>query len=668
LYLLAAFAPPAAAQVDHRRAQEFFKEAQALCERDGGRLWGVSICAPMVIGDARTQTFATSQPPPDAPRPKIIGLLNGPIEWGGTMWAAMSWETLINWPDRTRGEAFLHESFHIVQRRLGLAGGGIECEHLDAVDGRYWLRLEWRALARALGNSGELRALAVRDALAFRLARHARYPDGVENEHHNDIGEGLASYTQTVLAAPSKAAAIARALELLAGAEDGESFVRTFAYTSGPAYGLLLDAASPGWPRRIRTTDDPAMLLMRALGVQPVTDAAAAAARYGGAELRAAEEQREQQRQARIAELRQRFVDGPVLVISGGGSGYSDSRGAVVIPDVGTVYFSAYRLTGEWGTFEADKGVLLTSDGRTRRLPAPVRGDGMAISGDGWTFKAAPGWVVREGARRGDYEVVRPDAAQPGEQSVQYRSPEGVEYRSLPDTDAVKSARAALEADPRNIARIIDLGVAQSGARQFREAIATFTRGLEIEPDNALLLRWRGHRYLSVREFDRALADLTRGAAIDGTIYGIWYHLGVVQYVRGDFTAAVASFARAQPIAPDAGELAGSTDWLWMSLSRAGRGAEAKAMLDRRPDSKPVTNAYTRRLQLYRGEIRPEAVLTAADTEDVQVATLAYGLGNWYLVQGDTAQARKAFERSVQSGGWPGFGFIVSEVELRRLR
>jgi tetratricopeptide (TPR) repeat protein len=244
-------------------------------------------------------------------------------------------------------------------------------------------------------------------------------------------------------------------------------------------------------------------------------------------------------------------------------------------------------------------------------------------------------------------------------QSVQYRSPEGVEYRSLPDTDAIKSARAALAADPKNITRIIDLGVAESGARQFREAIATFTRGLEIEPDHALLLRWRGHRYLSVREFDRALADLTRGSKIDPTIYGIWYHLGVVQFVRGDFAAAAASFARAQPIAPDAAELAGSTDWLWMSLSRAGRDTEAKAMLDRRPDNKPVTNAYTRRLQLYRGEIGPDAVLTSADTDDVQVATLAYGLGNWYLLRGDKTQARSWFERSVQSGGWPAFGFMA---------
>jgi tetratricopeptide (TPR) repeat protein len=264
-------------------------------------------------------------------------------------------------------------------------------------------------------------------------------------------------------------------------------------------------------------------------------------------------------------------------------------------------------------------------------------------------------------------------SAQTGGQPVEYRSPAGVEYRSQPDTDAIKAARAALEQDPKNIAKIIDLGVAQSGARQFREAIATFTRGLDIEPNNALLLRWRGHRYLSIREFDKAYADLKRGASLDPSIYGIWYHLGVVQFVRGEFADAAASFAKALPIAPDSGEQQGSVDWSWMSLSRAGRNAEAKALLDHRPDSKPpdgkpVTNAYTRRLQLYRGEIGPDAVVTAADTDDVQVATLAYGLGNWYLVRGDKEQARKWFERSVQSGGWPGFGFIVSEAELRRMK
>jgi hypothetical protein len=327
---------PAVAQVDQQRAQEFFKEAQAVCVRDGGRLWGMSICMPMVIGDARTQTFATSQPPPDAPRPRLIGLLNGPIQWGDTMWAAIMWDTVALQEPRLRSGMLIHESFHIVQMRLGLRVDALSAEHLDSVDGRYWMRLEWRALARALRESGEPRALAIREALAFRQARHARFPDMVESERAVEINEGLASYTQAVLPAQSEADAIARAVEGLIGAEGGESFVRTFAYA------------------KMRASDDVAALLMRALGVQPVADATAAAVRYGGAEIRAAEEQREQQRQTRIAELRRQFIDGPVLVMPGAGAGLSNSLGAVVIPDVGTIYFGAYCQTGEWGALQAD--------------------------------------------------------------------------------------------------------------------------------------------------------------------------------------------------------------------------------------------------------------------------------------------------------------------------
>jgi len=252
-------------------------------------------------------------------------------------------------------------------------------------------------------------------------------------------------------------------------------------------------------------------------------------------------------------------------------------------------------------------------------------------------------------------------------QTVQYSDPGGRVFRSEPDTGAVVRAKRALAEDPTSVDRLLALGLAQAGVRQYREAIESFSRGLELAPDNPLLLRWRGHRYLSVRELDRALADLTRGSRIDPSIYGIWYHLGIVHFARGEFDLAASDFRRAQPLAPDAGELAGSTDWLWMSLSRAGRTSEAREMLDRRPDSLPVDNAYARRLRLYRGEIGPDQVLTDQDTDGVNVATLSYGLGNWYVVRGDFTEARKWFERSVSTDGWPAFGFIVSEIELRRL-
>lgn len=254
-------------------------------------------------------------------------------------------------------------------------------------------------------------------------------------------------------------------------------------------------------------------------------------------------------------------------------------------------------------------------------------------------------------------------------QSVEYRSPAGVDYRSRPDTGPIARAQAAVDRDPRDVDRLIALGVAQSGALQFRAAVATFTRGLAIAPSNAMLYRWRGHRHLSLREFDLARADLERGLALDPANYGILFHLGIIRYLRGEFDEAAELFRRAQPVAPNPGELAGSTDWRWMSLARAGREDEAQAMLAQRPDSLPVdpNYGYARRLALYRGSVAPGELLRAGDDEST-VATLAYGLGNWHLVRGDTASARAMFERAIASGGWAAFGFILAEVELARLR
>src|SRR2546428_3068260 len=240
-----------------------------------------------------------------------------------------------------------------------------------------------------------------------------------------------------------------------------------------------------------------------------------------------------------------------------------------------------------------------------------------------------------------------------GGQSVQYRSAGGVECRAQRDTGAIARAESALAADPQSVERIVQLGVAQAGARQFREAIQTFTRGLTIAPNDAVLYRWRGHRYLSVRQFDRALDDLTRGSRLDSTNYGIWYHLGIVRYARGDFPGAADAFARAQRRPPDAAELAGATDWLWMALSRAGRAAEGRALLGRPPHPPAAAHAYAPRPRLDRRQIRPHDAFTPARTRDIAEGELSYGVGNWYLVRGDTAHARAWFERSVRSGGWP---------------
>src|SRR5476649_2597962 len=115
-------------------------------------------------------------------------------------------------------------------------------------------------------------------------------------------------------------------------------------------------------------------------------------------------------------------------------------------------------------------------------------------------------------------------------QQVEYRSKAGVEFRAQADTGGVARAKQVLATDPKNVALIIKLGLAQSAIREYHAAIETFTQGIKIDPNDPLLYRWRGHRYISIGAFDKALADLERGNKLDSANYDIWYHLGVAHF------------------------------------------------------------------------------------------------------------------------------------------
>jgi hypothetical protein len=205
-----------------------------------------------------------------------------------------------------------------------------------------------------------------------------------------------------VVATASADEAAADAIGQLADAVDNPTFVRTFAYPSGTAYGLLLDAYAPGWTRRITADDDLGRLLAAAARIQPSSDVEAAAQRYGGAELRRAEAAREAAQQVRVADLRRRFVDGPVLILPNAGGTFI-SMGITPVPPAGTVY-PGVRVNAAWGTLEADL-VLRSQDQTTMAVPAPADIGESTIRGHGWTLTLAPGWVIRPARRPGDVEV-----------------------------------------------------------------------------------------------------------------------------------------------------------------------------------------------------------------------------------------------------------------------
>jgi len=115
-----------------------------------------------------------------------------------------------------------------------------------------------------------------------------------------------------------------------------------------PGYGVLLDDLLPGWRRQVRGTSDLGDLLASAINRPPTTDVGVAAGRYDVATLRTAEDARDRAQQVRVAELRRRFVDGPVPTMPAGGSGTSDTTGSVGIPGAGTVFLRNFTLSAQW--------------------------------------------------------------------------------------------------------------------------------------------------------------------------------------------------------------------------------------------------------------------------------------------------------------------------------
>src|SRR5688500_13981092 len=255
--------------------------------------------------------------------------------------------------------------------------------------------------------------------------------------------------------------------------------------------------------------------------------------------------------------------------------------------------------------------------------------------------------------------------------------------------EALAEARQRNYADPGDADAIIWLGRRTAYLGRYRDAIEIYTRGIQRHPGEARLYRHRGHRYITIRELDRAIADLERAAALtrgdddeiepDGlpnarntptsTLQSnIWYHLGLAYYLKGDFEQALRAYRACMDVSKNPDMLVATSHWLYMTLRRLGRDAEAARVLEPiRPDLDVIENgAYHRLLLMYKGDQPVDSLLVTSSSAALDDVTTAYGVGNWYLYNGNRARAEQIFERIVAAGNWAAFGAIAAEAELSR--
>jgi len=257
----------------------------------------------------------------------------------------------------------------------------------------------------------------------------------------------------------------------------------------------------------------------------------------------------------------------------------------------------------------------------------------------------------------------------------------------------LNEARAVFEKDSRSSDGVIWLGRRTAYLGRYKDAIRIYTKGIEQFPSDARLYRHRGHRFITLRCLDAAIADFEKASKLirgrpdeiepDGlpnarniptsTLQSnIWYHLGLAHYLKGDFQRALNAYREAEKVSTNADMLVATAHWLYMTLRRLGREEEASRTLATiKDDPDLIENAdYYKMIGVYKGKVKAADIWNeiSGDTGSLSNATLGYGLGNWFLYNGQRAEAEKVFRQVTAGNQWASFGYIAAESEVKRLR
>lgn len=277
----------------------------------------------------------------------------------------------------------------------------------------------------------------------------------------------------------------------------------------------------------------------------------------------------------------------------------------------------------------------------------------------------------------------------------------GDTLRTFPLSQAVRAryeqqladAKRAYDHTPTNADSIVWYARRLGYLGRLRESIAIYTKGAALHPDDPWIYRHRGHRFISVREFDNAIRDLERAARLVegkpdivepdgqpnaanqpiGTLHSnINYHLALAYYLKGDYEKALPVYRREMADAQNDDRRVSIAHWLYMSLRRLGRDAEAAQVASQFTRGMRVVEngTYHQLMLMYRGMVSPDSVLSVGPNGEMSVtdATAAYGLANWHYYNGRRADAERTWRRILAGGQWGAFGYIAAEAELVRLR
>lgn len=365
-----------------------FEHVEKLCNKDNGKLWGVNLYSPVLGVDSLRNIVSNV---PDAPKtfPADKPVANSTTELDGKRW------TMILWPlsgDQMHQSIILvHEMFHYRQPELGLwQDKDPNNSHLSNRDARTLLKLEWNALKAAASCDGEQKKTALKDALSFRAQRRHLYPDFAAEENSLEIMEGLAEYTGKRIAIPDNKEYL-QSLSDLDYLYESDNLTRSFAYLSGPLYGLILDQSAHPWHKEMNSGSDLGSSAMEIYGITLPENleetVETAKAKYDFESIDAAEEAFQRKLEERNETLRKLFAPDNVITLECPNLSIQFSPDSMIKMDDGSMVIYGCTAFCDWGSVEGHP-LKVTADWRRIELP---RLDTLSFNNDtittsGWTL------------------------------------------------------------------------------------------------------------------------------------------------------------------------------------------------------------------------------------------------------------------------------------------
>lgn len=201
------------------------------------------------------------------------------------------------------------------------------------------------------------------------------------------------------------------------------------------------------------------------------------------------------------------------------------------------------------------------------------------------------------------------------------------------------------------------------------DSIAVLDAAIKQHPESGKLLRHRAQRYLTLREFDKSIADGLAGVKLyenqpiererPGPAYFpgdpdmvqmyLFYHLGQAYFGKHDYDSAQKWFAKAREVASFSRDNETETStvyWLFLCAARAGRTAEARAILDGYNKTlfdiypKGGSDTYFDGIQLFKGNRPVTSMFSTSDggqpfaTAEGVMASTSFSIAQYYLLMG----------------------------------